>query len=193
MDLREAIKKRRSVRKFKGTPISPQEIEEIIDAGIAAPSGKNLQPWHFTVLTGKKKNALVQLLVKTANKLKEEGLNTGSCLGTARAMGEAPVLILVYNTRGNPQKPPQGTTRYRWSVDIQSIGAAIQNMLLEATARGIGSLWICDVFFADQEITNWLGRKDELVAAVALGYPDETPQKVPRKKRGKVTAWYGED
>ncbi len=189
MDLREAIKKRRSVRKFKNKTIPREEIAAIIESAIAAPSGKNLQPWHFTVVTGEKKDALVELLVKTTKKLIGQGVNTGSCLGSARAMDEAPVLILIYNTRGNPQKPPRGSARYRWSVDIQSIGAAIQNMLLEATARGIGSLWICDVFFADEEITAWLGRKDELVAAVALGYPDEEPQTTPRKPREAVTKW----
>jgi len=44
-------------------------------------------------------------------------------------------------------------------VDIQSVGAAIQNMLLAAVDLGLGSLWICDVFFGYEELCAWLGEK----------------------------------
>jgi len=60
-------------------------------------------------------------------------------------------------------------------VNIQSIGAAIQNMLLAAQELGIGSLWICDVFFAHEELLNWLGEKSQMIAAVSLGNTDESP------------------
>jgi len=193
LELKDALSQRRSIRKFKETPIPREDIEGIIEAAIKAPSGKNLQPWHFIVISGKKKQELVELITQTAKKLQDKGIPTGSCLNSARAMGECPCLIFIYHTHGSYNKPPKGTDRYLWSVNIQSIGAAIQNMLLEATSRGIGSLWICDVFFADKEITEWLGRKDELVAAVALGYPGEAPGPAPRKNQEKVTEWIGEE
>ena len=51
MELMEAIKGRRSVRKFKPDPIPKEDLEEIIQAGLCAPSAQNLQPWYFVALT----------------------------------------------------------------------------------------------------------------------------------------------
>ena len=51
----EAIKARRSIRHFLPTPLSKEQLEEIVRAGMAAPSAKNLQPWHFVVTEGKAK------------------------------------------------------------------------------------------------------------------------------------------
>ena len=53
MELMEAIKGRRSVRKFKPDPIPKEDLEEIIQAGLCAPSAQNLQPWYFVALTKK--------------------------------------------------------------------------------------------------------------------------------------------
>jgi nitroreductase len=66
-------------------------------------------------------------------------------------------------------------------VDIQSVGAAIQNMLLAARDLGVGSLWICDVFYAYEVLRAWLGEGGEMIAAVCLGYADEAPSARPRK------------
>ena len=74
-------------------------------------------------------------------------------------------------------------------MDVQSIGAAIQNMLLTALECNIGTLWICDVFYADNELCEWLGQTHELIAAVSLGYPDEQPNARPRKQIEEVSTW----
>ncbi len=71
-------------------------------------------------------------------------------------------------------------------VDIQSIGASIQNMLLAAQDLGIGSLWMCDVFYAYEELSAWLGAEGEMIAAVAFGYPAETPAARPRKPLSEI-------
>jgi nitroreductase len=76
------------------------------------------------------------------------------------------------------------------TVDTQSIGAAIQNMLLAAQAIGLGTLWICDVWSAYQQLEEWLGESGELVAAVALGYPDEQPAARPRRPLSEVVRWF---
>lgn len=98
-------------------------------------------------------------------------------------------MIMVYNPRRQMQDSIAGLEKVMWSVDTQSVGAAIQNMLLKATELGLGSLWICDVFFAQEAISAWLGRKDELIAAVALGWPDEEPSHRPRKSVKEVSFW----
>jgi nitroreductase len=75
-------------------------------------------------------------------------------------------------------------------VDTQSIGAAIQNMLLAAQAMGLGTLWMCDVCSAYQQLEEWLGESGELVAAVALGYADEQPAARPRRPLSEVVRWF---
>ncbi len=73
--------------------------------------------------------------------------------------------------------------------NTQSIGAAIENMILTATDLGLGSLWICDTFFAQKELDEWLGAEGELFAALAVGYAAEAPQARPRKEMRDVVEW----
>lgn len=191
MQVVQAISTRRSIRRFKSTPVSRELIEEILMAGSLAPSGKNKQPWHFTILQGARKEALVDTLESSIQHLKEQGQQTGSAEWTAKAMRQAPVCIVIHNPYFTPEEDHNGVNRYFSLVDTQSIGAAIQNMLLRAEELGLGTLWICDVFFADQGINELLGRTDEMIAAIAVGYADEAPSARPRKPLHDITTWLG--
>ena len=62
-----------------------------------------------------------------------------------------------------------------------------ENMSLTAVEKGLGSLWICDTYFAQQELCTWLG--GELAAAFALGYADEEPAARPRKSWSETVEW----
>jgi len=73
--------------------------------------------------------------------------------------------------------------------NTQSIGAAIQNMTLAATELGLGSLWICDAYFAYPELCAWLNCTGELAAALALGYAAEQPAARPRLPLSQITEW----
>lgn len=57
----------------------------------------------------------------------------------------------------------------------------------KATAQGLGSLWICDSFFAQEELSDWAG--GELYAILAVGYADEAPEARPRKKAEDIIEW----
>lgn len=56
------VKNRRSIRKFKEAPLSELELHTILEAGIAAPSSKNRQPWHFTVVRGNAREELLRVM-----------------------------------------------------------------------------------------------------------------------------------
>ena len=71
LSVEEVIKKRRSIRKFKEKLISNKQIRKIIAAGTYAPSGKNGQPWRFTVLTGQEKNKITHLMENSLQKLEK--------------------------------------------------------------------------------------------------------------------------
>jgi len=185
----QAIEERRSVRRFSDRPVPREMIAAVLEAATRAPSGKNAQPWRFLVLQGGPKDRLAATLQERAIALQDQGIATGSALPTARIMAQAPVAILVYNSGQVRNGETGGRGRYLNLVDVQSIGAAVQNLLLAATSLGLGSLWICDVFYADAAIGEWLGIKQELVCAVSLGYPAETPAARPRKPVAEVTSW----
>ena len=114
----ETIYKRRSVRKCTETPVTDAQVKQIIRAGMAAPSAKNSQEWVFIVLREPE-------IYKTFS---EVHVN-------AFAMKTAQAAILVCADLSKEQDPGQGW----W---IQDCSAAMENMLLEATDLGLGSLWL---------------------------------------------------
>ena len=187
----EAIAARRSIRRFKDTSIPVSLIEQVLEATIQAPSAKNAQPWRFVVLQGHDTQELGAMMRHRADTLTKQGADIGSLLWSARVIEQAPVTVMVFNQSPPPEIPQEFHDDYRW-VMLQSTGGAIQTMLLAAQALGLGSLWICDVLFAYDEIHAWLARTDdELVAAVALGYANEAPGPRPRRPVSEVVEWRG--
>ncbi len=197
MDTFDAIISRRSIRKFKDKEIPIELIEKILQAASNAPSAKNRQPWKFFVVTNKNRSAMLEVIrTGIANEKSLEGLLPNSLQfisgaeNTLKMMEQAPITVFVFNTEDNSLWNESGIERRLLDIaNIQSIGAAIQNMLLAGTSLGIGSLWICDVFFAYREICQWLNEKNQLIAAVSFGYPDENPSPRPRKNISEIVQW----
>lgn len=191
------INERRSIRKYKDTPIPRQDILDIIESAVKAPSAKNRQPWKFVVVEGAEKAEMLNAFRRGI--LREE---TGEALlpqskqhiadakYTVRIIEQAPTVIFVINTLGKGLLAEHSPEERVYDIcNIQSIGAAIQNMLLTATEKGLGSLWICNTYFAYSELSEWLNNEGELLAAVALGYPDESPNERPRRKLEDIIEW----
>lgn len=190
MNTLEAIAQRRSIRRFKSDPIPDKVLQEILTAGIQAPSSKNRQPWRFVVVTGEKCTEMVRVLRDGIAQTRARGEDPGSAEWTADVMAQAPVTIFVFNPQGlRPWLAHSIEQMFQALVNTQSIGAAIQNMLLAAQDLGVGSLWICDVFEAYDELCQWLGEPGQMVAAVSLGYADESPGARSRKSVSEVTRW----
>jgi F420 biosynthesis protein FbiB-like protein len=190
MNTLKAIAQRRSIRKFKDTPVPEEAIRQILTAATQAPSGKNRQPWRFVVVAGDRRAEMVQVMRQGIAKEKAQGADPGSSPWSASVMGQAPLTVFVFNPEGmHPWQTRSVEQVFMDIVDIQSIGAAIQNMLLAAQDLGIGSLWICDVFYAYEELCSWLGEEGQMIAAVSFGHPDENPDARPRKPVDKVTRW----
>jgi nitroreductase len=186
----EAIAARRSIRRFLDDPIPDDMLQAVLTAATQAPSGKNRQPWRFFVVQGDRRAEMVRVMRQGIANAKAKGENPGSSEGSARIMGEAPVTIFVFNPEGlHPWLTRSIDQMFTDVINLQSIGAAIQNMLLAAQDLGLGSLWICDVFCAYDELCAWLGTESQMIAAVALGYPAESPPARPRRPVAKVTRW----
>lgn len=192
----EAIEKRRSIRKYKSDPVSSSVLEEIIRAGTLAPSSKNRQPWRFVVAEGQSKVQMVEAMEKGLKReksrpfLPESAKFISGAVKTLHIMRQAPVIILIVNPLGHSlDRVLTAEERVYELCNTQSVGAAIQNMCLTATELGLGSLWICDTYFAYEELNHWLHTGGELLAALALGYADENPPPRPRKPLTDVVEW----
>ncbi len=185
MELKETIKKRRSIRKFKNTDISKEIIEDLIECARIAPSAKNRQNWKFLIVKENTKNEIADIMLEKEKKskvsLERKIYNANSSVkATANIMKEAPILILVLKQYEN-----------NWTIgDSLSIGGAIEHICLRATDLGLGSLWIRDIVYTQKEIAELVGHKDmELISAISIGYPNENPRQRPRKKLNEILEW----
>lgn len=192
----QAIIDRRSIRKYKAENVLQPIIEEIIKAGILAPSSKNRQPWKFIVVTGASKTDMLETMRKGLERekvnpfLPDSAKYLSGAEYTLDIMWQAPIVIFIVNSLGlnvNCSLTPE--EHINEICNAQSIGAAIENMTLTATELGLGSLWICDTYFAYKELCDWLHTDGELFAAMTIGYAEETPLARPRKKINDVVEW----
>lgn len=188
MKVREAICERRSIRRYKDTPLKKEEIAEIIAAGMSAPSGVNLQPWYFVVVQSEEamkdvKEIMKESAIAMIPSLKErfakypEVVNETTNFLTS--LGGAPMCILAFIDKPNHKKTE--------STMIQSVAAAIQNMLLSAHSMGIGSCWMTAPLEtgADQKLKErFAPDRGDMVAMITLGYPDEERQ-MPRRRANR--------
>lgn len=194
MKVQDAIYQRKSTRRFTKSEIEGNIIEEIIAAGTQAPSPKNDQPWKFLVIKSiEKKKKIADILENQLNRIKSKYIRQGKyrediigAFETVRIIKEAPTLIFVYL---DFQKCKGHDDGVRWELNakdiecthIMAIGAAIQNMLLIATEKGINSLWMADIFYAYNELQTYLGEEGCMMAAIALGYGMDIGEKVSRR------------
>ncbi|CCX36745.1 putative uncharacterized protein [Clostridium sp. CAG:1013] len=192
-----SIDQRRSIRKFLDKPIPKQELLEILQSGLKAPSSKNSQPWNYTVVQDQAKAEMLQAFRQGLQRMENDPLLPppfkpliSAAKQTANIMETAPVILLAVNPYGKNVLGPLTPEEHLAEItQIQSISASIENILLAATEKGIGSLWICDIYFAYDELCQWLGTDGQLVAAIALGYPGESPSARPRKSLEEVVEW----
>ncbi len=154
----DAIRTRRSIRKFTGRCVPDEMIDAVLDAGRWAPSGMNNQPWRFAVVRDRD--------------LRQD---LGRCTKYGAVVNSADVIIAVfYNTSAG----------YDRTKDIQSIGACIQNMLLAAHDLGLGAVWLGEILRCSAEVKALLHAPEdhELMAAVAVGFPGGRPPGAPSRK-----------
>jgi nitroreductase len=151
----DPILERRSVRKFKDTPVERELIEKLLEAADAAPSACNKRPLEFYAVTNEEMLA----------KLSKAGLFTRM---------KSPLIILVVGNIGKALPAP--ITDY-W---IHDAGAATENILIKATMLGLGSCW-CGVHPQKrvmEKVSEALGLDEKQIpfSIIKIGYPDEFPK-----------------
>jgi len=190
MDLVEVIKSRRSIRAFDSKMPPRVLINECLEAAMWAPSATNRQPWEFVILTGKaleevnriisdnfalrmndrdafgdhpeplrsRQQEIMETLMQVAA---EDGIDPGEVFEKSLRFFDAPVAVYFITYKSDDEQ-------YRLST-----AAAIENFLLAAYARGLGTCWLTVTVICQEDIKKHLeiGYDKELLAGVALGYP----------------------
>jgi nitroreductase len=208
MDVRTAIHTRRSVRKYKSTPVPKELVLELLEAANLAPTATNRQPWDFVVVhrscLDRLEDTLKEAFRERVAGVSEEGMRRAikdlslpedgsgdrlTALGTFyRTLGGAPVAIGVCLPK---EKDP-----WVWKNNISDSAAAIENLLLAAWGKGLGTCWMTGPLKGRVDvIATFLGVPPdrELVAIVTLGYPDHQPPMPPKKDVARKTIWIGFD
>lgn len=166
-DTIKSIMKRCSIRKFKKDKISEAEIEILMKAGLAAPSGANLQPWHFCFVEDTKmitdlEDYLVELALNSGDKVAIERLKSRN----NKVIFDAPLLIVV-------------SSPFSGQYDMLDCGIAIENIVIAAESMGLSSIILggMRVAFMGEKKAVYeelfcIPKGNQFVAAIAIGYAD---------------------
>ena len=180
MDLFSAIQTRSSCRQFLPDAVAKETIEQILAAGIRAPSPLNAQPWQFIVITSpEKKQAILDEAERCRSWAIEQSGWTWLNKYKTDFLMQAPVLVAVV---GDPKKSGMDRFQEDGPVGYQlACAAAIQNMLLAAHALDLGSLFF--TLFDKSRLRHILDISEEKtpVALVCIGKPGEPQKAVTRK------------
>jgi len=186
----DAIKERRSIRKYSSRPVSTEILSEILEAARWAPSAHNAQPWRFIVLidTSLKQELSEAMANAWTADMTEDGTPSETSENTSKASVErftrAPVLIVACLTMEDMIKyADESRQKSERDLAVQSLGAAIQNMLLVAHSKNLGACWFCAPIFCKDTVRKVLKIPEdaEPQALIALGYPAEKPRAPYRK------------
>lgn len=173
MGLREIIKKRKSVRKYKNKEIPEELIKEIVDAARLAPSACNAQPTRYFVVKDK----------ETKDRLKE------AKIFKQNFVYKAPVIIVCC---GDPKAYPR-SGRLEPGYDepyevrvIKDIAIATQNLVLRATELGLGTCYVG--WMHKERVKEILGIPEYFVVpfSIVLGYSNEKPKETSRKNLEEI-------
>jgi coenzyme F420-0:L-glutamate ligase / coenzyme F420-1:gamma-L-glutamate ligase len=190
-DLFSIIKDRRSIRKYQIKPVPQALIEEVLVAAGWAPSAHNAQPWRFVVLTedSAKKKLAEAMAEAWAADIAKDGMKIEEEVRKDRVerFACAPVVILACSTlEGMNNQPDVERQMVERDLAMQSLGAAIQNLLLAVHTEGLGACWFCAPCFCKETVRAVLKIPDnvEPQALIAIGFPNEKPSAPPRKVLG---------
>jgi len=167
LELFKTIRRRRSIRAFKGEPVKREDLTRVLKAAVLAPSAGDIQPWEFIVTTDAEVRRDLAVAAVGQYWMEEAPLIITVC-----AKEEASALH--YGERGSRL------------YCIQDTAAAIQNILLASTALGYGSCWVGA--FDEGEVRRVLKIPNGVrpVAMIPIGGPGERPEARSRRSLKRV-------
>jgi nitroreductase len=175
----EVIRARRSIgRLVEPAPID-DELQQILEAAVAAPDHGELKPWKFVVLRGDGKDAFGEVLADSyLQRVAAIGASPtdGQLKKERTKLGRAPLVVIVCAINRHSDEIP-------WVEQLLAAGAAAQNMCLAATALGYGSMWRTGPAAYDHRVMHAIGLddRDAIVGFIYLGTPAEGRELPPHE------------
>jgi coenzyme F420-0:L-glutamate ligase / coenzyme F420-1:gamma-L-glutamate ligase len=183
------LRGRRSVRKYQARPVSRELVEQILEAARWAPSPHGRQPWRFVVLT--RREVKLQLAERMGDSWRQnlemdgqdaEIVNVRMEKSRQRILNAPVIIIPCLYLEDMDYYPDERRQANETTMAIQSIGAAIQNMLLMAYDLGLDSGWMCAPLFCPEVVCEVLDVDTCLIpqALITVGYAAADPQRRER-------------
>ncbi|HDQ99827.1 MAG TPA: nitroreductase family protein [candidate division WOR-3 bacterium] len=158
----KALFARRSVRRYTGAPVAEADLRALLEAAMAAPSARDLQPWRFVVVTGRERLDRLAGIHPYAQMLK----TAGACIAVC------------------------GDRKVNADFWVQDCAAATENILVAAAMLGLGAVWLGVHPRAEREdaLKQYLGLPEDfgLLCLIAVGHPAESPSPRTRYDPDKV-------
>ena len=184
MNVFDAIAQRRSIKKFQDHPLTRAEIEPLLEAAVLAPNHRMTQPWRFYVLgpEARRKYGLA-LGERKARKLEDAGAAQTLRDRTAEEYRALPALLAVAVVLHDNAEIRE--------EDYAATMMAVENLLLAATARGLGTHLRTGAIMDDAAARDAVGVREgeRVVALVSLGVAAEVPPAKPREGATAFTTW----
>lgn len=196
--VREALRSRRSVRRYRAQAVARFDVEAILDAGVCAPSAHNRQPWRFVVVESPERRA--SLATAMGDRLRADRRADGDPRDAveadvgrsfARIVG-APVVVGVCMSLSDMDRyPDDRRAQAERLMAVQSVAMAAQNMMLCALALGLASCWMCAPLFCPEVVARALGVPPdwEPQGLLTVGYPADAGKPRRRRPTDDVTAY----
>ena len=201
MDVREAIKQRRSIRKFKPDPVPEEKIRLLLESARLAPSGTNIQPWRFIVVKDDDTKKKLQAAAHNQRHIRCAPVII-VCCADLRAFKEFPQRVdELIESGALPERTREVFIPYlekgmrTVTKDALMIAAAanvaiaVEHIVLQAVEIGLGTCWVR--WYEDDKVKEILDIPNhvEVMALLPVGIPDEEPSQRPRLDINKITYW----
>lgn len=181
MELLQAIKDRRSIRKYTSQPVERALLEKLLKESLWAPSGMNRQPWRYIVMEGEALKRLIGFSYDIGDSLDASMVNhnfnekmRSMIKGYFRDFGGASVAVICLSKEAD--------TYLADHANMVSSTAVFYNFLLLAHEAGLSTCWMTGHVGREAEFMKFLGTEGyKLVGVTPVGYPDQTPPIPPRK------------
>lgn len=184
MDVFDAIRGRRSIKRFAPRVLGREEIERLLDGAVLAPNHKMTEPWGFLVLGAETKREYAE--ARARQKVAKVTGNTARAAVRGKVVDETMAVPAVIAVTSYLAEDPLVREE-----DFAATYMAIENLLIAATASGLGTHLRTGKLLDDAELRAALGvgRGERLIAIIYLGEPADMPAAKRRAPAAQKTRW----